>query len=472
MASIFEPERNCWRVERADKATVLIDAENYFRQVRRAMAQAKSRIVLVGWDFDSRVSMFDTQEELEGPDEIGDYLDWLLKRNPDLNIYILRWDTGAIKSIFRGRMILKTLKWIVHPRMHMELDDKHPVGAAQHQKIVAIDDDTAFCGGIDITDNRWDTREHVEKDNRRKQPNGEDAGPWHDATMIMQGPVAAALSEFAEKRWIRAGGKDMAPIKASGKCWPKNLGPMFENTDIAIARTQPEMDDQQEIREIESLYLDIIGSAKNMIYCESQYFASRRIAEAFAKRLAEPDGPEIVILNPIRSEGWLEPEFMDTVRAGLVKSLKDRDPHGRFHMFHALNEVGSEIYIHAKMLIIDDRIFRIGSSNLNNRSLGFDTECDVAIDAGDGKDGPVHREIRNIRNDLLAEHLGRTRADIEAAFERTGSLIETIQLCRDIGRTLRDYQYPDLNAAEKWLSEHDLMDPDSADDNFAASNLK
>ena len=471
MSSILDTTRNCWRIEKADRASVLIDAENYFRNVRRAMAQAKTRIVLVGWDFDSRISMFDTQQELEGPEEIGDYFDWLLKRSPDLHIYILRWDTGAIKSFFRGRMLFKMLKWAFHPRIHLELDDKHPVGAAQHQKIVAIDDDTAFCGGIDITDNRWDTRAHEEKEDRRKQPNDTDGGPWHDATMIMQGPVAAALSEFAEQRWRRAGGRQMVPVKKSGHCWPADLKPLFTDTDIGIARTQPEMDDQREIKEIENLYLDLIAAAKKTIYCESQYFASRKIARAFAKRLAEPDGPEIVIVNPIRSEGWLEPEFMDTVRAGLIKSLKDRDPHDRFHVFHALNEAGSEIYIHAKIVIVDDRIFRIGSSNLNNRSLGFDTECDVAIDAGEGAETHVHRAIRDIRHNLLAEHLGKKPAEIAAAYERTGSLIETIQLCRDIGRTFRDYQYPDLNLAEKWLSEHDLMDPESADDNFATSQL-
>lgn len=469
MTGIFEEGRNCWKIENARQASVIIDAENYFRYVRRAMAKAQKRIVLVGWDFDPRIKMHDTEDEPEGPLEIGDYIEWLIDRNPDLNIYILRWDTGAIKSLFRGTTPITLAKWFVHPRIHLKLDSHHPAGAAHHQKIIAIDDDTAFCGGIDITDDRWDTRGHEDNQELREDPDDEDHGPWHDAAMAMQGPVATALSDFAEARWNRAGGKDMVRPGTSD-CWPGGLAADFRNVPIAIARTTPDMDDQDEIREIEALYLDIIKTAKHYIYAESQYFASRKIASAIARRLEENNCPEIVVLNPVSTEGWLEPEVMDTKRQSLFTALKERDKHGKFRLYHALNEAGKPIYIHAKIVIADDRILRIGSSNFNNRSLGFDSECDVAIDAG-MTGGEVSDTIRSIRNDLLAEHLGKSVDEIEATFQRTGSLIETIQLSRGSGRTLRDYQTPDLNKVEEWLGEHDFMDPDDTDDNFAQSSL-
>ena len=95
MSNIFKPGKNCWRVEHADRSAVLIDGENYFRAVRKSLAQAKQRIMLLGWDFDERVEMHDTAEQLEGPLKIGAYFDWLLKNNRDLDIYVLRWDTGA-----------------------------------------------------------------------------------------------------------------------------------------------------------------------------------------------------------------------------------------------------------------------------------------------------------------------------------------------------------------------------------------
>ena len=109
---------------------------------------------------------------------------------------------------------------------------------------------------------------------------------------------------------------------------------------------------------------------------------------------------------------------------------------------------------------------------MNNRSLGFDTECDLALDAGDSGNSRVREQIANLRNDLLAEHLGTTVDRIARMFEDTGSLIETIQLCRLTGTTLRDYQLPDLNDVEKMLAENDILDPQSADDNFAALNRK
>ena len=467
MSDFFDAARNCWKLERAERASVVVDGENYYRHVRSAMLKAKKRIIMLGWDFDTRIKMHDTNGEPEGPLEVGDFIEWLVKRTPELQVYILRWDTGAIKSIFRGKMIFTLAKWMVHPRIHLKLDGKHPVGAAHHQKIIVIDDDTAFCGGIDITDNRWDTREHLKSNKFRKQPNGQDHGPWHDASMALQGPVAKALSEFVENRWDHAIGTDLAEPAQKNDCWPDTLDTQFANVDVAIARTFPEMDDQKAVNEIENLYLDLIASAKKYIYAESQYFASRKIASAIGKRLDETNGPEIVIINPSSSDGWLEPEFMDTKRKQLFTALRKRDHENRLRFYHPINEAGEDIYVHAKIVIVDDRFLRVGSSNMNNRSLGFDTECDVAIDAGKGRETDAHRSIRTVRNDLLAEHLGSKPEEIEALFDRTGSLIETIELSRNSGRTLRDYQVPDLNAVEDWLSENDVFDPEDADDNFA-----
>lgn len=469
METIFDTSRNCWRVDNAVKASVIVDAENYFRYLRQAMAKAKHRIILLGWDFDARVEMHDTQQQLDGPLEIGQFIEWLVEKNPDLNIYILRWDTGAIKSLFRGKTLVTLARWRFHPRIHLKLDGMHPVGAAQHQKVVVVDDDTAFCGGIDITDDRWDTRSHDEDQPHRAPPNNKDGGPWHDAAMAVQGPVAKNLSEFAVSRWSVAGGTKMVNAKASN-CWPDQLKPTFENIAVAIARTQPEYDDTPAITEIESLYLDLIASAKHHIYAESQYFASRKIAVAIAKRLKEKNGPEIVIVNPVTSEGWLEPAVMDTKRAELIKAVIAIDNEKRFRIFHAVNAAGSPIYIHAKLVIVDDRIIRVGSSNMNNRSLGFDTECDLAIDAGEIGDEPVRKQIAKVRNDLLAEHLGTTADRIAQTFAETGSLIKTIQLCRSTGTTLRDYQIPELNNVETMIAENDVLDPESSDDNFAGLN--
>ncbi|MGS3006961.1 hypothetical protein AB2874_25635, partial [Escherichia coli] len=91
-------------------------------------------------------------------------------------------DIGALKSIFRGKTLFTVWKWARHPRIHVKLDAHHPTGSSHHQKIVSIDDCLAFCGGIDMTAERWDTRAHRDDDPGRRLPGGGLYKPWHDAT--------------------------------------------------------------------------------------------------------------------------------------------------------------------------------------------------------------------------------------------------------------------------------------------------
>ncbi|PXA99668.1 phospholipase, partial [Nostoc sp. 3335mG] len=117
----LEPDRNCWRIERANRATVLVDADNYFTHARDAMLRAKKQILLIGWDFDARI-LFKTDPSSEGPEKVGEFITWLVRRTPGLQVHILRWDTGAIKTLFHGRTLVRIAKWIADPQVHMRLD--------------------------------------------------------------------------------------------------------------------------------------------------------------------------------------------------------------------------------------------------------------------------------------------------------------------------------------------------------------
>jgi phosphatidylserine/phosphatidylglycerophosphate/cardiolipin synthase-like enzyme len=457
----LETGRNCWRIERASRASVIVDAADYFAAAREAMLAAEHRIMLIGWDFDARIKL--------GPDEamkLGDFVLWLVNRRPGLEVYLLRWDMGALKTLFRGATILSLVRWLLHKRIHAKLDGVHPTGGSHHQKIVVIDECFAFCGGIDMTGDRWDTRDHKDADPLRVRPNGKPYDPWHDATTALEGPVAAALGALARDRWKCAGGGELLPVKGRTDCWPEGLPCQFTNAEIAISRTRPDMPDLPEVREIEQLYLDQIAGAERHIYAESQYFASRRIAEAIARRLAEPDGPEIVLVNPLSAHGWLEQVAMDTARARLYLALHKRDPHRRFRLYHPYTASGVPIYIHAKILAVDDRILRVGSSNLNNRSLGLDTECDVTIDARLAANAPVRPAIRAIRDGLIAEHLGAEPDEIARRIDENGSLIATIDTLRGPGRSLRPYEVPDLTEVETWLADNEVLDPEDPEEMF------
>lgn len=456
---LFRPGETCWRVEHADRARLIVDADAYFAAARAAMRAARKRIMLIGWDFDARIRI---GEEGDGaPPTIGEFILWLVQRNPELDVYLLRWDFGAVKALFRGNTALILARWLKTGRIHVKLDAQHPPGASHHQKIVVIDESMAFCGGIDMTEGRWDTRDHVDEDPRRVGPDGKPTMPWHDATMALEGAAAAALGELARDRWRTATDQALDPIAPHEGVWPDALSAGFTDLAVAISRTRPDHGDLTPVHEIEALYLAMIARAKRFIYAENQYLASRRIGEAIAKRMADPDPPEIVLVGPERADGWLEQVAMDTARARLWQAMGEVDPARRFRIYHPFTEYGAPIYVHAKIMIVDDEVLRVGSSNWNNRSLRLDTECDVTIDHG------AHEaKIRAIREDLMAEHLGVSPAAVAAAFEETGSLVETVERLRGSGRSLRPYEPPELNEVEKTLADNQALDPENPDELF------
>ena len=460
-SQLLEPGRNCWRIERAERLALIIDAADYFRAVKDAILQARHSVYLIGWDFDTRIQFEPEEKELDGPNELGRFLRWFGKNHKNVNVYILKWDLGMIQALGRGMTPLILLNWLTSRRIHLRLDGTHPHISAHHQKIVVVDDMLAFCGGIDMTADRWDTREHKDDDPRRKRPSGRSYGPWHDASTAVDGDVAKALGELARKRWKWASGETLPEPPQCEPVWPRSIEPTFRNVDVAISRTIPKFEDRGEIREIEALYLDVIASAKRMIYCESQYFASRRIAEAMAERLREPDGPEIVIVNPESADGFLESITMDTARYRLLKLMHEADTHDRFRIYTPVAERGTPIYVHAKITIVDDVLLRVGSSNFNNRSMGFDTECDLVVEVAAAAQEAISTEqtIAAVRNDLLAEHLGVGAGDVAAATER-GSLISAIESLRGGGRSLVPYEPEEPAAVSEALAENDLFDPE------------
>lgn len=454
------PPNSYWRIERAERASVVVDADAYFRLAREAMLAARHQILLVGWDFDARITLAFSDEHPEVPTTVGDFIGWLVERTPGLQVYILRWDKGAVKTLGRGKTLWTLLKWrFTQPRIHLKLDAHHPVAASHHQKIVVIDDCLAFCGGIDMTDERWDTRAHRDDDPHRTSPSGTPYKPWHDVTTALQGPVAKALGELCRTRWEIAGGRAIAPPPQDGRaCWPESLDAHFTDVDVAISRSQPEHGGLPAILEIENLYLALIAATKTRFYAESQYFASRRIAEAIALRLKEDDPPEFVIVNPVTAQGWLEPLAMDTARERLVGELERRDHRDRFRLYHPVTAGGTPIYCHAKMLVVDEAVIRVGSSNFNNRSLRLDTECDVTI-------AQEPETIARIRDDLIAEHLDVPVADVSEGVARDG-LIATIERLRGGGRTLIPYAPKDLSELEKWLADNEVLDPEGPAEMF------
>ena len=240
---------------------------------------------------------------------------------------------------------------------------------------------------------------------------------------------------------------------------------MLCDVDVAIARTEPQYAGRQSVKEIEALHLAAIASARRTIYFEGQYFAARCIGEALASRLRDPNGPEIVVINPMQARGWVEERAMGTARQRLLAHLRDADQYGRFRIYRPVTTKGAPIYVHAKVLVVDGRLLRIGSANLNNRSMGFDTECDLAVEAtpSDPGTGSTSHAITAFRNGLLAEHLAADAESVaKALIQNNGSLILTIESLRcQSGRTLVPIEMPPSQCEQ--LNEGELLDPEQAE---------
>ncbi|MGA8546247.1 MAG: phospholipase D-like domain-containing protein [Mycobacterium sp.] len=461
---LLTPGETCWRVERADQFACIIDAADYFKHVKAAMLRAQHRIMLIGWDFDARMTFERGTKTLPGPNQLSAFLYWMLWKRPALEAYLLKSNLRllpAFDGIWFGLTPVAVMNQISSRRMHFAVDGAHPIGSVHHQKILVIDDAVAFCGGIDLTIDRWDTRAHGH-DSRRRRTVGRSYGPRHDVGTAVDGAAARALGEQALARWHTATGQSLEPVEAKHTAWPSKLRPTLRNVDVGIARTLPELDSRREVREVEALNLAAIAAARHTIYLENQYLAARTIVDALAARLNEADGPEIVIVIARRGNNPLERGTMDSARHRLIHVLWEADEHHRLGIYWPATDGGTPIYVHSKVVVVDDRLLRIGSSNLNNRSMGFDSECDLAIEADSNNsdyDG-VRRQITCVRDELVSEHLGVPIGEFEKAMSGGRSLLKTIEALRGDGRTLRLFTEETVADEAGPLAEHDLMDPD------------
>ncbi len=464
-APILRPGHNCWRISHASRAAFLIDGEAYFSALVSACEQARHSILLVGWDFDRRVRLLRDDGEHPFPVEAARFLDWLVRRRRGLHVHVLMWDFAMIYALERELLPVFKLGLRTHRRFHFRMDSEHPIGASQHQKVVVVDDAVAFVGGIDVSKDRWDTSAHHAEDRRRVDPDGVHYGPFHDVQMLVEGEAAACLGDLVRERWRHATGRRVLPPEPAGESrWPVGVEPDAHDVPIGIARTYPSYGGRREVREVAALYRDAIAAARDYIYIENQYFTSAAVGQALMARLDERDGPEVVIVLPQRSSGWLEENTMDVLRARLLRRLKAADRHGRLRIYYPhVDGLGAGcLNLHAKTMVVDGRFARVGSANTSNRSMGLDSECDLAIDAT-GEDDPSRAVVQAYLARLLGEQLDVPPGRVSAALAEGHGLIAAIEGLRGTARGLRELE-PVTPAMERVVPDGVLLDPERSMD--------
>jgi len=461
--TLLLPGETCWRTERAERAAVLVDTEAYFTALYEALRKARRSILMLGWGFDPRTRLFpDGRDGPDDPDEIGHILLRLARARPELDIRLLIWKSALPIAASQEFFPHKARKWFEGTNVTFRLDDQVPLGACHHQKVVVIDDRLAFCGGGDISVDRWDTPGHLDDDQRRIMPDQECHAPRHEVMILVDGEAARALGDHARERWRLGTGETLEPPPdAGGDPWPDHIPPHLIGARVGIARTSPGWHGRPEVRELMALTLASIASAREVIYLENQYFTSPVITEALARRLAEPEGPDVVLVATGKSPSWFDQMTMDPARGAMVWRLRAADVYGRFRALHPITRAGEMIIVHSKTSIFDDRLIRVGSANLNNRSFGLDTEIELAVEA-QGEDD--RRIIGAFRDRLVGHFLGATGdAVAKARAEQGGRLVAALDALNRDGR-LAPIDPRRGHPLQELIGRHHLGDPAGVSD--------
>ena len=453
----------CWRIAPADRAALLVDNQAYFDALFSAFQAAEHSILILGWAFDPRTRLVpDGTEGPNDPDEVGKILIELCRAKPELQVRILVWRSplGVMgHQDIRGHRA--KCRFAKTPVAFREARDV-PFGACHHQKIVVIDDQLAFCGGGDIVTNRWDTEAHLDIDPRRILPDQAHHPARHEVTLLVDGVAARTLGTLFRERWHNATEEETDAGRPTARDpWPACATAQLSDVRVGIARTQPGWRGRPFVGESRQLTLTCIAQAHETIYLENQYFTCQAVADALAARLGEPAGPEVILVVSGRAPSWFDHLTMDYARNPLVRRLRAADRFGRFRALLPQTSAGAAIIVHSKVAVFDNNILGVGSANLNNRSGGFDTECDLVIEV---ETEAGRRAISDFRDKLLSHFLAVDPTRFAEVRSR-GGVVAAIDALNVNGR-LAPAAIGQPTWWEDFVSDRNLGDPSSVEESW------
>jgi len=394
---------------------VLNDAAGYFAALREALLRATRQVYIIGWDIHSQTRFVGPSGKAEDgyPEELGAFLKALLLAKPDLHINILAWNFPALYAAEREWNSATKFTAGTSDRLRFCFDSSLPLGSAQHQKIVTIDGALAFVGGLDLTIRRWDTSAHAAADPLRVDPDGKPYPPFHDVQCMVDGEAAASVTEIAANRWRAAGCTVETSLVVADERWPASVPVLSRGMTVGIARTEIATASGPGVNEVARLFEASIAAADRFIYIENQFTSATDIARLLAQRMVDVPQLRVLIVTPKLHSSWFESQAMQSGRGGFIGAFAAAGVMDRVRfLYPSTRQGGTEaaVMVHSKVMIVDDRFLRIGSANLNNRSMGADTECDLAFEA---KCEAEQRSIAQIRRRLIGHFCGVDEREIE-----------------------------------------------------------
>jgi len=351
------------------------------------LANAQDSVLLAGWHFqpDFRLS--------RGGPTLRELLAETAER---VDVRVLAW-AGAPLPLFtpsRGAVRSGRDALVRGTRIRMELDARERPMHCHHEKLALIDRRVAFVGGIDLTalaGDRLDSSEHPARG----------AVGWHDAASRIEGPLVGDVAAHLALRWREVTGEQLDVT-----CDDESRGGLRAQFVRTVPNSIYDALPNGDYRILEA-YVRALRSAQKLIYLESQFLWSSELVAIIAEKLREPPSDEfrVVILLPARANNG-----QDDTR-GQLGILVDADRHDRLlacTLYQA--DRAEQVYVHAKIGIVDDRFIAIGSANLNEHSLFNDTEaCIITCD---------EELARSTRLRLWRDHLAVDEPTFDTWLER------------------------------------------------------
>jgi phosphatidylserine/phosphatidylglycerophosphate/cardiolipin synthase-like enzyme/uncharacterized membrane protein YdjX (TVP38/TMEM64 family) len=383
--------------------------------LRAALLLATRQVYIIGWDIHSLTRLVGPSGRADDsfPEELGAFLQALLERTPELRIDILSWDYPALYAAEREWSSPAKFTAGASDRLSFCFDASLPLGSAQHQKIVVIDGLLAFSGGLDLTIRRWDTSAHAADDPHRVDPDGKPYPPFHDVQCMVDGEAAASLTEVVESRWRAAGCTIMPAPAVSGDRWPASVPVQARDVMAGIARTGIATADEPAVDEVARLFEASINIADRFIYIENQFISAVDIAQLLVQRMLDVPRLRVLIVTPKLHSSWFESQAMQSGRGGFIGQFIAADVMDRVRFLYPSvqgPDGAAAVMVHSKVMITDDRFLRVGSANLNNRSMGADTECDLAFEA---TSETQQKFIARFRRQMIGHFCGVGEREIE-----------------------------------------------------------
>ena len=407
---------------------VLNDAAAYFAALREALRDAQELVYIVGWDIHSETRLVGASGQADDglPAQLGPFLRALVQRRPNLRINILVWDFVSFYAPEREWNSAAKFTADADGRIQFVLDASLPFGSAQHQKIVCIDASLAFVGGLDLTIRRWDTSDHRADHELRCDPQGKPYKPFHDVQCLVDGDAAASLFDLAEQRWRAAGQQTPDRRALTGVRWPAHVPVEARHMPVGIARTEVVCPAGSTIREVERSLMAAIRSATSFVYIENQFTSAIKFARELAEQMRRVPSLRVLVVAPKLHSSWLESQAMQNGRGAFIDCFSEAGVADRIRFVYPVSREGgteAAVMVHSKLMIVDDRILRIGSANLNNRSMGADSECDLILEATTDE----HREfIASVRRRLIAHFCDLDEQVVAQNEDRLPALLDEV----------------------------------------------